>query len=39
MKEIFNAPEAEVIIFAAQDIVTTSGDDVDMDMGEGPEEE
>ena len=38
MKEIFNAPEAEVIIFAAQDIVTTSGDDVDMDMGEGDEE-
>ena len=34
MKEIFNAPEAEVIIFAAQYIVTPSGDDVDMNVGE-----
>ena len=27
MRELFTAPEAEVVTFAAQDIVTTSGDD------------
>ena len=32
MKEIFNAPEAEVIILV-EDIITKS-EDVDMDMGE-----
>lgn len=41
MRELFTAPEAEVIILV-EDIVTTSegtGVDVEMNMGEGNEEE
>ena len=36
MRELFTAPEAEVIIFA-EDIVTLSGEDTDVNM-EGFEE-
>ena len=37
MRELFTAPEAEVIILV-EDIITKS-QDVEMDMGEGNEEE
>ena len=37
MKEIFNAPEAEVIIFAAHEDIITKSQDVEMDMGVGDE--
>ena len=34
MRELFTAPEAEVVTFAAQDIVTTSATDEDVTLPE-----
>ncbi len=34
MKEMYTKPEVEIVIFDAEDVITTSGGEHDIDVGE-----